>query len=110
MQQIAEMGKRISFVDVNTIRVLADDMLVIYIDISTSNEEDMIKSFVSVDNYDITIQDLNFFKEKLPLAQEDTLTRLIRRNSELKQFRLHEESLDHQIKRTSFQKNESALK
>ena len=43
MQQIAEMGKRISFVDFNTIRVLTDDMLVIYIDISTSNEEDMIK-------------------------------------------------------------------
>ncbi len=77
-------------------------MLVIYIDISTSNEEEMIKSFVSVDNTAITFKDPNFFKEKLPLAQEDTLTRLIRRNSELKQFRLHEESLDRRIKRTSF--------
>ena len=81
------MGKRIMFVDQNTIRVLSEDTLDIYLDISTSNEDEMIKSFVAVDNYAIAPQDSNFFKEKSPLAQEDTLTRLIRRNSELKQFR-----------------------
>jgi hypothetical protein len=87
MLEIGEMGKRIMFVDKNTIRVLSEDMLDIYLDISNSNEDDMIKSFVAVDNFAIAPQDLNFFKEKSPLAQEDTLTRLIRRNSELKQFR-----------------------
>jgi len=81
MLDIGEMGRRIMFVDKNTIRVLTDDMLDIYLDISTSNEDEMIKSFVAVDNFALAPQDLNFFKEKSELAKEDTLTRLIRRNN-----------------------------
>jgi len=81
MLDIGEMGRRIMFVDKNTIRVLTDDMLDIYLDISTSNEDEMIKSFVAVDNFALAPHDLNFFKEKSELAKEDTLTRLIRRNN-----------------------------
>lgn len=57
-------------------------MLDVYLDISKENEDEMVKSFVAVDNY--TSGDRNIFAEKRAIAQEDTLRRLVRRNSEIK--------------------------
>lgn len=58
-------------------------MLDVYLDISTENEDEMVKSFVAVDNY--TNGDRNIFAEKRSLEQEETFDRLIRRNSDIKQ-------------------------
>lgn len=89
IKNIAVIGSRIMFISESEIRILNQDCLDIILAFDQAGFK--IKSFVALDNFNLLDHsNPHVFLQLSPLPINQTLKRLIRKNAELKQFRVHD--------------------